>query len=82
MSANILLVIFVWFVVPETKKISLEEIDVLFGGANHIEKGGDLLNVDDPHHAHIELDDTAGKSKGNITHVEQAAQEIHENLLM
>jgi hypothetical protein len=79
MSTNILLVIFVWFVVPETKKISLEEIDMLFGGANHIEKGSDFLNVDDPHHPHIELDDVVGKSKRDTTHVEQVAQEIHEN---
>jgi hypothetical protein len=79
MSANIVLVIFVWFLVPETKKVSLEEIDVLFGGQNHIEKGGDLLNVEDPHHAHVELD-MSGREKGaGITHVEQPAHEIIEN---
>jgi hypothetical protein len=79
MSANIVLVIFVWFFVPETKKVSLEEIDVLFGGQNHIEKGGDLLNVDDPHHAEIPLDDGAVKSAAEITHVEQPAREIREH---
>jgi len=42
---NFLLAIFVWFFIPETKKVSLEEIDVLFGGYNHVEKGGDLLQV-------------------------------------
>lgn len=26
----------------------MEEIDTLFGGSNHVEKGGDLLQVDDP----------------------------------
>jgi hypothetical protein len=30
---NILLVAFVWFFVPETKKVSLEEMDAVFGGA-------------------------------------------------
>ena len=50
---NILLGAFVWFCVPETKKISLEEIDVLFGGSNHVEKGGDLLHIEDAHHADL-----------------------------
>jgi hypothetical protein len=79
MSANIVLVIFVFFFVPETKKVSLEEIDVLFGGQNHIEKGGDLLNVDDPRHAEIPLDDDGVKSGAAIAHVEQPTQEIREH---
>ena len=80
MTANLFLVVFVWFFVPETKKVPLEEIDVLFGGQNHIEKGGDLLNVDDPHHAHIELDDNGrAKSGAEVTHMEQPAQEIKDH---
>lgn len=43
---NFLLVVFVWFVVPETKGISLEEIDTIFGGANHVAKGADLIAED------------------------------------
>ena len=39
---NILLAIFVWFFVPETKKVALEEMDAMFGGANHIEGGAEL----------------------------------------
>lgn len=50
---NLLLVTFVIFLVPETRRVSLEEMDTLFGGANHVEKGGNLLNVADPHHATI-----------------------------
>lgn len=38
----------------------LEEVDVLFGGANHIEKGGDLLQVEDAHHAHVGTDNKLG----------------------
>lgn len=26
--------------------MSLEEIDVIFGGSNHVEKGGDLLHIE------------------------------------
>ena len=36
---------FVWFLIPETKQIPLEEIDVLFGGANHVDKGADILGI-------------------------------------
>ncbi|TVY53397.1 Quinate permease [Lachnellula cervina] len=50
-AINICLAAFVWFLIPETKKVSLEEIDVIFGGSNHVEKGGDLLHVEDAHHA-------------------------------
>ena len=53
MTTNVCLAIFVWFMIPETKGTSLEEIDVLFGGANHTEKGADLLHVEDAHHAHV-----------------------------
>lgn len=55
-----MLAAFVWFFVPETKKVSLEETDVLFGGSNHVEKGADLIGAEDAHHARlesIEMDD-------------------------
>ncbi|KUJ07324.1 major facilitator superfamily transporter sugar [Mollisia scopiformis] len=64
MTTNICLAFFVWFCIPETKSVSLEEVDVLFGGANHTEKGGDLLHVEDAHHAHIGVD--------NVDHIEPA----------
>jgi hypothetical protein len=52
---NALLAIFVWFFLPETKQISMEEIDTLFGGANHIEQGAKMVgNEEDPHHAHLD----------------------------
>jgi hypothetical protein len=45
MATNIFLAIFVYFLIPETKQIPLEEIDVLFGGANHVDKGAQILGV-------------------------------------
>ncbi|KAI1334911.1 general substrate transporter [Xylariaceae sp. FL0016] len=51
MATNVLLVFFVYFFIPETKQVPLEEIDTLFGGQNHVEKGGQLLGVPDAHHA-------------------------------
>lgn len=44
-AMNLVLAVFVYFFIPETKKIALEEIDVLFGGANHVEKGAQVLNA-------------------------------------
>jgi phosphate/sulfate permease len=40
---NFLLAVFVWFFIPETKQVPLEEIDALFGGANHVTRGEELM---------------------------------------
>ncbi|KAL4873654.1 hypothetical protein BDV12DRAFT_159352 [Aspergillus spectabilis] len=40
---NFLLAVFVYFFIPETKKVPLEEIDALFGGANHVTRGEELI---------------------------------------
>ncbi|KAJ5804667.1 uncharacterized protein N7518_000970 [Penicillium psychrosexuale] len=40
---NFLLAVFVWFLIPETKQVPLEEIDILFGGANHVARGEEVL---------------------------------------
>jgi len=29
----------------------LEEMDAVFGGANHVNEGGNLMGIDDAHHA-------------------------------
>lgn len=48
---NVLLAIFVYFFIPETKGVMLEEMDAVFGGANHVNEGGNLMGIDDAHHA-------------------------------
>ncbi|KAF4337088.1 sugar transporter [Fusarium beomiforme] len=48
-AVNVLLCVFVWFCVPETKGISLEHMDTVFGGADHTEKGAQMLSVDVAH---------------------------------
>jgi len=52
-GVNVFLALFVVFIVPETRRVALEEMDTLFGGVNHVEKGGEVLQVDDPHHADL-----------------------------
>ncbi len=42
-GTNVLLAAFVLFYIPETKQVALEEMDALFGGQNHVEKGGLML---------------------------------------
>ncbi|CAD0108817.1 unnamed protein product [Aureobasidium uvarum] len=42
---NLLLAVFVWFCIPETKNVTLEEIDTLFGGQNHVAMGEGMVGV-------------------------------------
>lgn len=53
MACNISLAFYAWWFLPETKKVSLEEMDALFGGANHMEKGGELLHFDEGKSAEV-----------------------------
>jgi hypothetical protein len=43
MTCNMFLAVFVWFMIPETKKVPLEEMDTLFGGTSHVQNGAILL---------------------------------------
>ena len=64
---NVLLAVFVYFFVPETKGVMLEEMDAKFGGVNHVDKGSDLLGMDDAHHA----DATKGSEKLHAEHIQE-----------
>ncbi|KAF3932648.1 hypothetical protein ABW19_dt0201310 [Dactylella cylindrospora] len=61
---NFLLAIFVWFWMPETKGMALEDMDTLFGGVSHAEKGAIFVQ---------ETAEAANKDGGELTiHVEDA----------
>lgn len=61
---NVLLAAFVYFFVPETKNVMLEEMDAKFGGANHVDSGGKMMGVDDAHHAEIGRNGSLEKDTG------------------
>lgn len=62
---------------PETRNIALEEMDVLFGGVNHVEKGGAQLGLEDTHHAHVQHVETEG---ADIAGVESENVVMHEKV--
>ena len=55
-AINMLLAAFVWFFVPETKKVSLEEMDAVFGGANHVVEGAAIEQKGSMRHMSISVD--------------------------
>ena len=44
-GVNFCLALLVYFIVPETKQVKLEEIETLFVGVKHVEKGANLLSM-------------------------------------
>lgn len=53
-GVNFLLAVFVFFFIPETKQVPLEEIDALFGGANHVTRGEELIGTEKQEVTHKE----------------------------
>lgn len=60
---NCLLVLYVFFLIPETKGVPLEEMDKLFGGANHVQAGAEILQEE-----HGQLDHIKPESDHSSTH--------------
>lgn len=60
---NFLLAVFVFFFIPETKQVPLEEIDTLFGGANHVAQGEEVL----AHKKEIGLSNETDEKPGAVT---------------
>lgn len=58
MGINVLLGIMVYFFISERKGVSLEHIDVLFGGVDHVQAGEDI--------------DTAMGKRGDVKHQDRA----------
>lgn len=44
-AINVVLFAFVWFCIPETKGVSLEHMDVLFGGIDHANGGAAMVTA-------------------------------------
>lgn len=62
---NLILTTFVYFCIPETKQCTLEEIDAVFGGANHVQEG-----LQEPKHFNFTgLDKLDGNGSSSTTHV-------------
>lgn len=64
---NAILGLFVYFCIPETKRVSMEEMDELFGGTNHVEKGGDMLHVENVHQAQIQHGNVVSEDAGELS---------------
>lgn len=60
---NFLLALFVWFLIPETKQVPLEEIDILFGGANHVVQGEEVL----AHQKGVQMSHEGGEKPEAVT---------------
>lgn len=69
MAMNVVLAVFVYLLIPETKQVPLEEIDVLFGGANHVDKGAQMLGIPEgASGAHHVVAEKEGRAVGGGAH--------------
>ncbi|KAJ2891692.1 hypothetical protein MKZ38_000066 [Zalerion maritima] len=57
MAMNAVLAVFVYFFIPETKQVPLEEIDVLFGGTNHVQGGATIMHIGEKDDIEVQLNE-------------------------
>ncbi|KAK2752405.1 hypothetical protein FQN55_007445 [Onygenales sp. PD_40] len=62
-AINVLLTFFVYFFIPETKGVALEDMDTIFGGENHTEQGAGMVGEKETAVKMIELA-AVGQEKG------------------
>ncbi|KAI6760356.1 hypothetical protein HG530_009216 [Fusarium avenaceum] len=67
-AINVVLFVFVWFCIPETKGVSLEHMDILFGGVDHADRGAAMF----PARGEAIDDDKASANITETTVVHQA----------
>ncbi|KAI9149981.1 hypothetical protein HJFPF1_09728 [Paramyrothecium foliicola] len=74
MAMNIVLTAHVWFLIPETRAMLLEEMDVLYGCADHIARGAEMIGekashvTHDPVKAHNDVEMTTPVPANANTH--------------
>jgi hypothetical protein len=70
---NCLLVCYVFFLIPETKGVPLEEMDKLFGGASHVQGGAMMRQDTDVTTTEHHRPTSKGTTDHNGNHVEGSA---------
>jgi len=68
MTMNIVNLALVYFFLPETKNVPLEQMDTLFGDVDHSAKGADLIEKEDD--VQLESINIDKNLEGNRTQVE------------
>ena len=71
-----MLALYVVFLIPETRKVALEDMDTLFGGPNHVEKGAVQMGIEDPHHAHVDSIGEKQLEGQQINEVENSGRKV------
>lgn len=64
---NCLLVLYVIFLIPETKGVPLEEMDRLFGGASHVQGGRAIMQEEQTQRDHDKPDSDQSSQRVGVS---------------